>query len=312
MPGHSCSSRDDCPSHKNKGWRYVYYVNGAIVLVMATLRVTVIRLKETPKFLVSNNREVEAVEHLQMIAKKYNRSCSLTAEALAECGEIRSNADFRQHKTVKGMYQLVKGHLAILFSTKKNARSIILLLSSWFFLGIAYPLYSSFLPQYLATRGANISADTTAGVYRDNIISNVSCIGGPMIAGALLYFFPAIGRRGVLAIGGLSTMALLFGYTQVKNRTQNIALSSSSFAALYIYYGCLYAYSPEVMPTSARGTGNALCFVCTRTAALFTPVIAWYANQATAIPIWVCGAAVGIIGLLALLFPYEPSKHRVV
>lgn len=312
LPENSCSGREDCPSHKNRGWRYVYYVNGAIVLVMSILRVSVIRLKETPKFLVSNNREVEAVEHLQLIAKKYNRSCSLTVEALAACGEISSNADFRQHKSVKGTYQLVKGHLGILFSTRKNTRSMLLLVASWFFLGIAYPLYSSFLPQYLATRGAHISASTTAGVYRDNIISNVACIGGPIIAGGILFFFPVIGRRGVLAIGGLSTMALLFGYTQIKNRAQNIALSSTSFAALYIYYSCLYAYSPEVMPSSARGTGNALCFACTRTAALLTPVIAWYADQATAIPIWVCGAAVGVIGLMALFFPYEPSKHRVV
>ena len=82
--------------------------------------------------------------------------------------------------------------------------------------GISYPLYSSFLPVYLATRGANISAPDVHGVYRDNLISNCVSMGGPLIAGALLFCFPWLGRRGVLFIGGVASMAFLFGYTQIK------------------------------------------------------------------------------------------------
>ncbi|KAG2734771.1 hypothetical protein G9P44_002777 [Scheffersomyces stipitis] len=312
LPNNSCSSADDCPSHKNRGWRYVYYVNGAIVLVMAILRITVIRLKETPKFLVSNNRDAEAVEVLQSIARKYNRQCSLTLEQLNAIGEVKSSDDYRKHLNVKGTYTLVKHHLTILFANRKTARSTILLFLSWFLLGFAYPLYSSFLPVYLATRGNNISAPDVHGVYRDNLISNVSSMGGPFIAGALLYFFPALGRRGVLCIGGLVSMAFLFGYTQIKNRAQNVALSSTSFLAIYIYYAVLYAYTPEVLPSAARGTGNALSIACTRVASLVVPVIAYFSDTSSAVPIWICGAFVGVIGLMALLFPFEPSKHRVV
>lgn len=312
LPNNSCDSESYCPSHINKGWRYTYYVNGAIVLVMAILRITVIRLKETPKFLVSNNRDSEAVEVLQSVANKYNRKCSLTVEQLTECGEIEINDDVRKHVSLSGIQKIVKEHLKLLFANRKSSRSIILLFLSWFLLGIVYPLYSSFLPVYLATRGANISASTTYGVYRDNVISNVVSAGGPCIAGLLLYWFPRLGRRGVLAIGGLSTMAFLLGYTAITNRASNIALSSLSFAALYIYYGCLYAYSPEVLPSAARGTGNALCFAFTRFAGMITPIISWFANPDTAVPIYICAVAVGLIGLMALLFPFEPSKHRVV
>lgn len=312
LPNYSCSSVDDCPSHENKGWRYTYYVNGAIVLVMAILRVTVIRLRETPKFLVSNNRDAEAVESLQNIAKKYNRACTLTVEDLHKCGEIKSNYDIRQNASLMNILKVVKQHVSLLFSTKRNTRSMMLLLTSWFLLGIAYPLYSSFLPVYLATRGANISASDNYGVYRDNVISNVVCIVGPIIAGGFLYYAPKIGHKGVLAIGGLSGMALLFGYSAVKTRAQNVALSSTSYAAMYIYYGCLYAYTPEVLPSAARGTGNALCFVLTRFAGIFTPIISYYANPSTPAPIYVCASAIGAIGLLAFLFPYEPSKHMVL
>jgi hypothetical protein len=66
LPNYSCEGPDpaNCPSHENRGWRYVYYVNGSIVLVLAILRLTVIRLSETPKFLVSNDRDEEAVSNL--------------------------------------------------------------------------------------------------------------------------------------------------------------------------------------------------------------------------------------------------------
>lgn len=312
LANYSCESADNCPLSANEGWRYVYYVNGAIVLVVACLRVFVVRLQETPKFLVSNKREAEAVLTLQSIAKKYNRKCSLTLEALQECGEITSNEDYRQNMSVKNTVKIIGEHLATIFSTPKNIRSATLLFTSWFFLGIAYPLYSSFLPQYLASRGANISASTTNGVYRDNVISNFCSTFGPLIAGALLWWFPVLGRRGVLAIGGISTMALLFGYTAVRNHAANLGLTSAVYVTLYIYYGCLYAYSPEVMPSQARATGNAICIGLTRVASCITPIIAYFSNTSTSVPIWICGAFVGIIGVEALFFPYEPSKQRVI
>ncbi|EGW30159.1 uncharacterized protein SPAPADRAFT_63767 [Spathaspora passalidarum NRRL Y-27907] len=312
LPNNSCSSIQDCPSHENRGWRYVYYVNGCIVLVMAILRITVIRLKETPKFLISNNRDAEAVELLHNIANKYNRKCSLTLEQLESIGTIEINDDFRKHLDIKGTLQLIAGHVKTLFSNRLVARSSGLVFLSWLLLGFSYPLYSSFLPIYLATRGATISAPDVAGVYRDNLISNSVSTAGPLIAGALLYLFPFLGRRGVLFIGGVCSMAFLFGYTQIKTRAQNVALSSISYASIYIYYAALYAYTPEVFPSVARGTGNALSVACTRVATVVVPLIAYYADTSSSVPIWICGAFVGVLGFLALLFPFEPSKHRVV
>ncbi|KAI5959723.1 uncharacterized protein KGF55_004955 [Candida pseudojiufengensis] len=313
LPNNSCDSYENCPSSENHGWRYVWYTNGCIVLAMAILRVTVIRLKETPKFLIANNRDSEAVQVLQEIAKKYNRPCSLTLDQLLECGTIKSNHDYRKNFSVMGTFKLMFQHLKILFATSKAIRSTILLFISWAFLGISYPLYSSFLPQYLATRGANISADTIGGVYRDNLIANVCSIGGPIIAGLMLYFLPSwVGRRGVLFIGGISTMALLFGYTQVKTRAENVGFTSSVYCCLYIYYAVIFAYTPEVMPSAARATGNCLCLFATRICTAMVPIIAYFSNTSSSIPIWICGAFVGVIGVIALFLPFEPSKQRVV
>jgi uncharacterized membrane protein (DUF485 family) len=290
----------------------MYYTNGSIVLFLAILRLTVIRLRETPKFLVANNRDADAVANLQSIAEKYNRKCSLTLDQLEACGQITSNEDYRTQTNLKGTLKLIFHHVKILFSNRKMARSTSLLFASWLMLGIAYPLYISFLPEYLTHRGDNIAATDPYGVYRDNIISNVVSISGPMLAGGMLYFFPILGRRGVMAIGGLTTMAFFFGYTAVSTRAQNVALSSISFATIYIYFSVLYAYTPEVLPSAARATGNALCIAVTRVAGCMVAIIGWYSNTSSALPLWICGALVGIIGLMALFFPYEPSKQKVV
>lgn len=312
LPNYSCEGPDpsNCDSADNRGWRYTYYVNGAIVLILACLRIFVVRLKESPKFLVSNKRDEEAVQLLHEIATKYNRKCSLTIEQLKECGDITSNHSLEEEGSVIGVAKLIKGHLSILFENKKMIRSTLTLFLSWLLLGILYPIYYAFLPEYLASRGANTSAGSVYGVYRDNVISNVASIFGPVIAGALLYFFPVLGRRGVLFIGGIVGLALFFGYTGVRTHAQNVGLSSAAYAGLYIYFGCLYAYSPEILPAAARGTGNACCIMITRTGQIIAPIIAYYADTSTPAPLYVCGTLMAINGLLALTFPFEPSKTR--
>lgn len=61
---------------------------GALVMVLSILRVTVIRLKETPKYLLTVGKDVELVRNYQELAQKYKRTCSLTEEALAACGSL--------------------------------------------------------------------------------------------------------------------------------------------------------------------------------------------------------------------------------
>jgi len=86
IPNFSCKAAAGCVKANNWGWRYVWFANGALVFVMSILRVTVVRLKETPKFLVGEGRDEDVVEVLQSIAQKYNRPCSLTLEKMTACG----------------------------------------------------------------------------------------------------------------------------------------------------------------------------------------------------------------------------------
>lgn len=304
-----CDSVEECDFKDNRGWRYIWYTDAAIVLFFALVRL-LLRLEESPKYLVSNNRDEEAYLLLKKIATKYNRPFDLTLEELQDCGVVQKN-DFNENKSVKVFLRQCGTNIKSLFKTKKMTLNIILLFLSWGLIGLSYPLYSVFLPSYLAAKGADTSAGTTAGVYRDSLIANSLSFFGPVIGGGLI-LVPKIGCRGTLCIGGVLTMVFLFAYTSVRTHAQSLAFSVVSYITIYIYYGCLYAYTPLVLPSYCRATGTSLSFVVNRFVSLFVPVVAYYADTTTSVPIYVCAAVVGLIGIMALFFPFEPARQRAV
>lgn len=126
---------------KNWGWRYVLFTGGALVFAMSVARITIIRLRETPKYLLGRGEDVKVVETLQFIATKYNRSCSLTVEKLEACGQVRST-----HSKSSFSLGEARVHLSGLFCTLKIGISTVMIWLSWTLIGLAYPLFYSFLP----------------------------------------------------------------------------------------------------------------------------------------------------------------------
>jgi hypothetical protein len=111
------------------------------VLVLSILRVTVIRLNETPKYLLTKGYDREVVECFQKIAKKYNRPCNLTLEQLQACGQIQSTYGGSRYGFVEFW-----AHMKGLFQTKKLGLSTSLIWLSWTLIGLAYPLVRGLLP----------------------------------------------------------------------------------------------------------------------------------------------------------------------
>jgi len=189
-----------CNWDNNMGWRYVWFSNGAIVLAMSIARLTIIRLKETPKYLIGEGKDAEVVETLQWMAKKYNRTCSLALEDL-EAVSTRFNGS---HATVAGhapnKFSLaeVRMHLKGLFATKKMGRSTLLVWLSWLLIGLAYPLYNVFLPSYIATRGAALGGMSVSDTWRNYALSNLCSIPSPILAGFMCRSRLFWGRRGTM------------------------------------------------------------------------------------------------------------------
>lgn len=207
-----------CTKSNNQGWRYVWYASGSLVFVMSIARLTVIKLKETPKFLVGEGRDAECVETLQFIATKYNRPCSLTLEKMNACGTIDKSATVGQNKWALGG---VWGHIKGLYSSRRIGISTSLIWLSWTLIGLAYPLYNVFLPKYLESRGARFGQPSPYITWRNYTLVNFSGIWGPVLAGWMCG--TRLGRKYTMVIGALVTMAFFFAYTQVRTATQNVS-----------------------------------------------------------------------------------------
>lgn len=114
---------ETCTRANNQGWRYVWYGCGGLILLMSIARVTVIRLRETPKFLLGEGKDEEVVKGMQDMAKKYGRDCDLTLEQLQACGTVSS-----AHRS--GLAE-TWFHIKGLFVTKKLGLSTGLIWFSW-------------------------------------------------------------------------------------------------------------------------------------------------------------------------------------
>lgn len=310
LPNYSCSSADDCPSALNRGWRYCWYTNSGIVMFAALMRLFVFKLDETPKYLVSHGRDAEAVAAIDAIARKYNRPCSLTLEQLEECGQVREVYDGEQF-TWKGMFSTIFEHVGVLFRGRKMAYLTTLVILSWMLIGISYSTFFNFLYIYIASHGGSTGLSPHI-VYRNEAISYFVGIFGPMLAAAMVAI-PKVGRRRTMCFGGLSGMAIFFGYTTVRTASGDVGFASATYFFVNIYFGVLYSYTPEVFPTVARTTGCALALVFCRFSSAFAPVVYYFGEKSgSAVPIWVCGACIGVLGLIALALPFETVKKHSV
>ena len=183
MSDYSCAASGPCPKESNMGWRYEYYTCGALVFAMSIARLTVIRLKETPKYVLGQGRDEDVVETLQWMAKKYHRPCSLTVDQLKACGEI----NYTKNKGTAWTASNLTIHLRGLFQTKKLGLSTSLIWFSWTLIGLAYPLYNVFLPDYLASRGAQTGTGSNYITWRNYAIVNMCGIFGPVLAGFMCH-----------------------------------------------------------------------------------------------------------------------------
>lgn len=312
LPNYSCDAPPaTCTRDNNPGWRYVWYTSGAFVFVLSILRVTIIRLEETPKFLLADGKDERAVQVLRNIANKHGRSCSLTVEQLSACGTTTArDTGFSSLSQRLISPKELKFHFKGLYETRKMALSTSLVWFSWLLIGLAYPLYNVYLPKYLATRGAHFGEDSDYITWRNYAINNTCGILGPLLAGAMCSLPWFWGRRGTMIIGALITMIFFFCYTQVRTAAQNLGFTCAISFSLNIYYGCLYAYTPEIFPSAHRGTGNGVAIGLNRTMGMVSGVVAHFAKTSTSVPIYICACLYIVMAAVVALMPFEPYGRR--
>lgn len=91
-----------------------------------------------------------------------------------------------------------------------------------------------------------------------------------------------------MVFGALVSMAFFFAYTVVRTHAANLGFTCSIYFFVNVYYGTLYAYTPEVLPSAHRATGNGIAIACNRVMGLVSAAVASSANTATSAPIYIC------------------------
>jgi MFS family permease len=87
---YSCTKEEPCTNANNSGWRYTFYTLGSFVFILSLLRMVVIRLKESPKWLLSQNRDAEVVTIIGEMAQAAGKENPLKLEQLEAIGPVVS------------------------------------------------------------------------------------------------------------------------------------------------------------------------------------------------------------------------------
>jgi MFS family permease len=160
-----------------------------------------------------------------------------------------------------------------------------------------------FYSTYLANR---VTGElSTYDSWRNYALGNVSGIPGPLVAG-LMCNVKFLGRKYTMVIGALLTMVFFFSYTAINSSDQNVGFNCAIAFCINIYYGTLYAYTPEVLPSAHRATGNGVSVAFNRVMGIISSVVATTADTSTSAPIYVCAALFIAMSLVSAAFPFEP------
>ncbi|OQE46993.1 hypothetical protein PENCOP_c001G07475 [Penicillium coprophilum] len=315
IPKFSCTGYEGCTRENNMGWRYLVLTLGAITFVMFVLRFFFFHLYESPKYLLSRGRQEEAVASIHGIAHKNGTKTWLTTEILNEIGghaEVHEKEKGLTYTQIVGRFfsKFSMERIAPLFANKRMGWNTVLLWFCWATIGMGYPLFNAFLPQYLSQTGGETNSNYIT--YRNYAITSIIGLPGSFLA-CWTVELKYIGRKGTMAISTLITGVLLFCFTQ--STKSDIQLLCSCLEAFFqnIMYGVLFAYTPETFPAPNRGTGTGISSCLNRITGLCAPLVAIYAGTADPnAPIYASGALILASFVAMCLLPIETRGKQTL
>ncbi|KAJ6443287.1 sugar transporter [Purpureocillium lavendulum] len=277
-----------------QGWRYFIVTIGVITFAMFVVRFFIFHLLESPKFLLNKGRQAEAVAVVHGIAYRNGKKTWLTSDILDQVAGDDSvegthvTQQLRAVSTAGALKEKLKGisgdRLKPLFKTKTLGITTSLIWFCWASIGMGYPLFNAFLPQYFArahgdANGDGLQSETapiTAETYRNYAIASCLGVPGSLLAAYLVdHPSPLFGRRGTLASSTLVSAIFLFMFVIYGNTpSSQLAFSCVEAFAQNIMYGVLYAFTPEIFPAPVRGAGTGVASFLNRLTGLMAPVLA--------------------------------------
>ncbi len=191
-----------------------------------------------------------------------------------------------------------------LFTAGYRSRTIMIWLA-WFFILLGYYGITTWVSKLLADRGFEIT-----GAIGYVLLMALWGIPGFLSASLLL---ERIGRKTTLSAYVILSAVAAYFYGQADTLLWLIVAGSFMQFFFFGMWSALYAYTPEVFPTRARGTGAGTASSMGRLGALLGPalvpvVLASYGNAA----VFTLGAISFVIAALVVLTLGPETKGRVL
>lgn len=312
IANYSCPpAASTCRFDNNLGWRYTFWAFGGLTLAMFLWRLF-FRVYETPKHLLSKGHDQQAVDVVQKVAARNGTTTWLTTSHF-EAVDTELNVRVGQetvlvttHKDImtRNSQRFTPSRVRVLFSTPRTALSTTLMIFLWCSIGMAYPLYNSFIPIYFENKGVSQGGSSLNTTYRNYAIQAVCGIPASILGGFMVDM-KQIGRKGTGTIACLGTGIFLFLFTRASSEAGVIGFTCAIAFFQNLVYGLLYSYTPELFPAPVRGTANGLVAVFNRLSGLMAPIIAAYVGIDNDYPVWISAALFMLAGLVFLALPYE-------
>ncbi|KAI8378526.1 major facilitator superfamily domain-containing protein [Blakeslea trispora] len=327
---------------QNKGWRILLFAVSVITLAMLILRSLWVRLPETPKFLMSQDRQNETIIVLQDIARINGGAIQIRKEELPNMRrrsqpqsppqgmnededyslsqinydaeddvnrvllpDPHSNTDDMTEPSEKEKEQAYK-----LLLSPQWRMTTLLVWAIWTVTSVAYTVFNVFLPKFLETMGfQGESTPSREQVYLDYMIYSLSGVPGSVIASWLIE--TRLGRKGTMAASAFGSSLSLFIFSIISSRLTMVVSSSAVSFLATLLYAVIYGYTPEVFDTNVRGTAVGTASGLGRVAGIVSPIMSGILLTINvSLPLYVSVVGFAIVGLCVVLLPYETRTKK--
>lgn len=269
------------------GWRSVFVLQGvAAIWVLIVRRI----VPESPRWYESRGQYEEADETMKQIETEVQE---------------RHGGPLPEPEPARFAERVFTGFSFLELFTAQYVRRTIMIWLVWFFVLLGYYGITTWVSKLLADRGFEIT-----GAIGFVLLMALWGIPGFLSASLLL---ERIGRKTTLSAYVILSAVAAFFYGQADSLLWLIVAGSFMQFFFFGMWSALYAYTPEIFPTRARGVGAGTASSMGRLGALLGPalvpvVLAGYGNAA----VFTLGAVSFVIAAAVVLALGPETNNRVL
>ena len=264
------------------GWRILFLIGIFPGFIVFWIRRS---LPESPRYLVAKKKFAEAKKEIFKIEEKVLGKTSEEDVVFDTNPELTSRSSFAE------------------LWTRRLLRSTIISMILWWCLSFAYFGIFIWLPTILTKMGVPVARG-----YLLTIITLLCQIPG-FIAAA--YSVDAFGRKKCLVVSFICFAG--FTYLFFHANTQGMALAALMPLAFFneVAWCAVYAYTPELFPTRARGTGGGWASTFGRTGSIIAPTFVGFLVDISRTTVMWVFVAVLILAAVTSLVGIETKGRRL-